>query len=129
MKRKQMTFLLVWIFMLAILLLTSYVSPGVQIIMVVAAGIVVSFFQPNITPKDPALRTPMQVLEQSSFWKGVAIVYTFCVVGIVIYHLMISRLTFFENLPYALFLPLLLGPALGPIFVCQVQIYRLLGRE
>ena len=98
-------------------------------IMVVAAGIFVSLFQKSITPKDPTLRTPMQVLEQSSFWKGVAIVYTTCVVGIVIYHLMIARITFFEELPFVLFFLLLLGPALGPIFVCQVQIYRLHGRE
>lgn len=129
MTRKQSQFIFAWILMLAVLVIGSFMSAGMLIATVVAVGLIVSTFQKNIVPSDATPRTPLQVLEEDPFWKGTAIIYTVCLVGVVIYHLAVNRIAFFDNVPFGFVVLLLLGPGLGPIMVCQIEIYRLLGRE
>ena len=129
MTRNQITFVLLWTFSLAVLVIGSLVSPIVLILVVVAAGFIVSIFQRSVVPTGSQPRTPMQVLEQSSFWKGIAAVYTLCLLGVVVYHLAVDRIDVFDNLPFGLLILMIFGPALGPIAICQAEIYLLLGRR
>lgn len=125
----QATFISLWIFILAGLVVASLVSPAAAIIVVIVAGLIVSVFQSKTVPTVSKPRTPLQVLEQSPFWKGVAVVYTIAAVVTVIYHLAVNRVGIFEDISLGLLVLLLFGPALGPIIVCQIEIYRLLGQE
>ena len=129
MTRKQITFLLVWLLVLAVLVLSIFVSPLVLIVAVVVAGLVVSMFQKSIVPVNSTPKTPMEVLEQSLIWKGIAAVYVVALTGTVVYHLTVDRIGLFEDAPFALLILLMFGPALGPIVVCQLEIYRLLGKD
>lgn len=73
--------------------------------------------------------SPFAIYEKNPVWKVVAISYTTVVVGAVLFHLFVSRLSLFEDPPPILFFLGLLGPMIGPLVVAQVVSYRNLGDE
>ena len=124
MNQEQLLFLLIWLLMLAVLFAGFFISPGSFIVNVVIVGAFISMFKGRITPASRSHRTPLQVLEENRFWRGVAVIYTIGVVGVAIYHLAFLRLAFVDSLELPIVILLILGPALGPIIVCQKEIFE-----
>ena len=130
MTSRQMTFVGILVFMACVLIVgPTVVSSGAFIVVFVIASAIVWPFAEYVTPKNPNPPSPLQILEQSRLWRGVAIVYTVVIVVVVFWHLLINRLTFFDDVPFALMLVLLLGPAVGPIATNIVITYKLLGKD
>lgn len=130
MTSRQIAFLGVTAFMGSVLIIGPIVvSSGTFIVVLVIASAMVWPFAAYVTPKSSSPPSPLQILEQSRFWRGVAIVYTAVVVVAVTWHLLVNRLAFFDHVPFALLLALLLGPAVGPIATNMIITYKLLGKE
>ena len=125
-----MTFLGILVFMGCVLVVGPIVvSSGACIVVFVIASAIIWPFAQYVTPKNPSPPSPLQILEQSRLWRGVAIVYTVVVVVIVVWHLLVNRLAFFDDVPFALMFVLLLGPAAGPMATNMVITYKLLGKD
>ena len=125
-----MTFLGILVFIGCVLVVgPMVVSSGTFIFVFVIASAIVWPFAEYVTPKNPSPPSPLQILEQSRFWRGVAIVYTLVVVVIVAWHLLVKRLAFFDDVPFALMFVLLLGPAVGPMATNMAITYKLLGKD
>lgn len=125
-----MTFLGILVFMGCVLVVGPIVvSSGAFIVVFVIASAIIWPFAQYVTPKNPSPPSPLQILEQSRLWRGVAIVYTVVVVVIVVWHLLVNRLAFFDDVPFALMFVLLLGPAAGPMATNMVITYKLLGKD
>ena len=123
-----MTFLGILVFMGCVLVVgPMMVSSGAFIVVFVVASAIVWPFAEYVTPNNPSPPSPLQILEQSRLWRGVAIAYTVVIVVIVIWHLFVKRLAFFDDVPLALMFVLLLGPAVGPIATNVVITYKLRG--
>ena len=130
MTSRQMTFVGILAFIGCVLIVgPTVVSSGAFIVVLVIASAVVWPFADYVTPKNPNPPSPLKILQQSRIWRGVAIVYTVVIVVVVIWHLLIHRLAFFDDVPFALMLVLLLGPAVGPIATNIVITYQLLGKD
>lgn len=128
MTSRQITFLGILAFMAFVLVVgPAVVSSGTFVVVFVIASAVVWPFAKYVTPKNPNPPSPLQILEQSKIWRGVAIVYTLAVVIVVVWHLLVGRLAFFDDPPFALVLVLIFGPAVGPIVTNLVITYRMLG--
>lgn len=130
MTSRQITFVGILAFMACVLIVgPTVVSSGAFIVVFVIASAIVWPFAEYVTPKNPNAPSPLQILEQSRLWRAVAIVYTVVIVVAVIWHLLVNRLAFFDDVPFALMVVLLLGPALGPIATNMVITYKLLGND
>ena len=130
MTNKQKLFLGVLFFMGAVVVLGStWLSSGAFLVLFVAAAAVVALFKDRITPTNPSPPSPLQILERSRLWKGVAIAYTTIIIVVVVWHLFVSRLAFFDDVSLPVGLLLLLGPAIGPIMKNIMITYRMLGSD
>jgi hypothetical protein len=127
---RQALFLGVWVFMGAVIIFgSSALSQNEFLALFIGASIVVSLVKDQITPRHADPPTPMQILERSRFWMGVAITYTAIIVVVVVKHLFFGQLAFFDDVSFPLLLVMLLGPGVGPIVVNQVITFRLLGAD
>ena len=130
MTTRQKIFIGVLVFMGCVLVVgPSLVSGDSFIIVFVVASAIVWPFAKQITPKSPSPPSPLQILEKSSFWRGVAIAYSVVIVVVVVWHLFIDQLALFDDPSIALLLVLILGPAVGPIVANLVITYKMLGRD
>ena len=93
----------------------------------VTVFVLVELFRKEITPKGESPRSPLQILEQSFFWRAVAVAYTLVIVLVVAWHLGVERLSFFDSINLPVFLLLILGSVAGPIAVHVGHTYRMLG--
>lgn len=84
-------------------------------------------FRKEITPKGEEPQTPLTILAESELWRGVGVAYLFVIILVVLYHLGVERLSFFEKINVPIFLALILGAAAGPIAIHIARTYRLLG--
>jgi len=97
-----MTFLGILVFMGCVIVIgPSVVSSDTFIVVFVVASAIVWPFAEYVTPKNPSLPSPLQILEQSRFWRDVAITYTLVIVVVVVWHLFIDRLAFSDDVPIA----------------------------
>lgn len=130
MTSRQITFLGLLAFMGSVLVVgPTVVSSGTFIVVFVIASAIVWPFAEYVTPKNPSPPSPLQILEQSKLWRGVAIAYTLVLVVVVIWHLFVGQLAFFDDPPFALVLVLLFGPAVGPMVTNIVITYKMLGED
>ncbi len=84
-------------------------------------------FRKAITPKGEELQSPLTILRDSELWQGVGVAYLFVIVLVVLYHLGVERIGFFEKINMPIFLALIVGAAGGPIAIHVTRTYRLLG--
>lgn len=129
MTHKQQIFLGAWVLVGLVLVLGSALSAKALLVLFVVVAVIVSLFNEKLTPSNSSAPTPKQVIERSRLWRAVAVIYTSGLVAVVIYHLFINRLAFFDEIPFFLMLVMLLGPIIGPIVVCQIETFRLLGLD
>ncbi len=123
---------LLYIVALVIIVLTVVVGSLILPMSVFTALMLVIFgfaemFQRAITPKGEKPQTPVTILMESELWQGVGVAYLMLIILVVLYHLGVERLTFFEKINMPIFLALILGAAAGPIAIHVSSTYRLLG--
>ena len=85
------------------------------------------WFRKAITPKGEEPQTPLTIFKENELWQGVAGAYYLLIILVVLYHLGVERLSFFEKINIPIFLALILGGAAGPIAIHVARTYRLLG--
>lgn len=116
--------------MIAVAVLGSaYLSQYTFLIVLVAAAALVSLVKDRLIPTDPAAPSPLQILERSRVWKAVAIGYVAVIVTVVVWHLFLDRLAFFDDVSLPVLMLLALGPGLGPMVQHAFITYRMLGSE
>jgi hypothetical protein len=127
---KQTLLVGAWILVLSVVTVGPLLlSSGEFLILLVAAALVVSLFKNQITPKTGSPPSPLQIFERSPFWRGLALVYGAVVVIVIVWHLFVAHIAFFDNVSLPLLLVLILGPAIGPITINLVITYKMLGAE
>ncbi len=118
------------VLLVTVIVLGSLYLPmsGFTAVLLVAFGLV-EVFRREITPKGVTPQSPLKILEESALWQGVGVAYTLVILAVVIYHLAVERLSFFEKINMPIFLALILGAAAGPIAVHVGRTYRMLGGD
>lgn len=98
-------------------------------LLMVAIFVLIEMMRREITPKDGSPLSPLEILEQSVLWRAVAVGYTVILIAVVVWHLAVARLSFFDHINLPILLLLILGPAAGPIAINIRETYRMLGRD
>ncbi len=130
MTRGQFFFVASLVVLFAAIVIGSLFLPfyGFALLMV-AIFILADQMRKEITPDGSTPPSPMQILEHSFFWRAVAVGYTFILIAVVVWHLGVARLSFFEHINLPILLLLILGPAAGPIAINIATTYRMLGSD
>ena len=129
MNAKQKSLVASWIAFVVLLALGTVVEPGTMVwIMLPAVGLAM-LNQDRLSRDRWKMPSPFAIYAQNPVWKVVAIAYTTTLLGAVLIHLFVSRISLFDDPPYFLFFLGLLGPMIGPLIAAQVVAYRNLGDE